>query len=118
MNFGQAVRHCRTVVGLTQVELAERAGLSGSYINKLETGKRNIGGSFLAICAALDISPLTLIFLAMEETEKQKLGRQFQTNFWSFVRADLYLHAKSTQLTEAGINVHNHYRPTARRRST
>lgn len=39
--FGNAVRVARTTAGLTQEELAERAGLDRSYIGGVERGDRN-----------------------------------------------------------------------------
>jgi len=38
-SLGDAIRHYRTEAGLTQAELAERAGLHRSYLSELETGK-------------------------------------------------------------------------------
>jgi transcriptional regulator with XRE-family HTH domain len=37
--LGQAIRHYRTQAGLTQAELAERAGLHRTYLSALENGK-------------------------------------------------------------------------------
>lgn len=37
--FGPAVQEFRTRAGLTQAELAERAGLHRSYLSSLENGK-------------------------------------------------------------------------------
>jgi transcriptional regulator with XRE-family HTH domain len=39
--FGDAVRKARTAAGLTQEELADRAGLDRSYIGGVERGDRN-----------------------------------------------------------------------------
>lgn len=38
-SLGQAIRHFRTELGLTQAELAERAGLNRTYLSALESGK-------------------------------------------------------------------------------
>jgi transcriptional regulator with XRE-family HTH domain len=38
-DLGAAVRHFRTLAGLTQAELATRAGLHRSYLSELESGK-------------------------------------------------------------------------------
>lgn len=40
--FGRRVREHRLALGLTQQELADRAGLHRSYIGEIELGKRNI----------------------------------------------------------------------------
>jgi transcriptional regulator with XRE-family HTH domain len=38
-SIGDALRHYRTAVGLTQAQLAEMAGLQRSYLSELESGK-------------------------------------------------------------------------------
>jgi transcriptional regulator with XRE-family HTH domain len=38
-SLGDAIRHYRTEAGLTQAQLAEKAGLQRSYLSELETGK-------------------------------------------------------------------------------
>lgn len=39
--FGRAVREVRMAAGLTQEELADRAGLDRSYMGGVERGERN-----------------------------------------------------------------------------
>ena len=39
--FGSAVRDRRTAAGITQEELAERAGLHPTYVSMVERGVRN-----------------------------------------------------------------------------
>jgi transcriptional regulator with XRE-family HTH domain len=38
-SLGAAIRHYRLQAGLTQAELAQRAGLNRSYLSELESGK-------------------------------------------------------------------------------
>lgn len=38
-SFGSAIRHYRQEAGLTQEELAKRAGLNRTYLSDLERGK-------------------------------------------------------------------------------
>lgn len=37
-SFGAAIRHYRTQAGLTQAELADRCGITRSYLSRLEQG--------------------------------------------------------------------------------
>ncbi|WP_041527225.1 helix-turn-helix domain-containing protein [Paracoccus aminophilus] len=55
-DFGDLIRRCRQLAGLTQAELAQRAGLETKQISRIETAT-NVPGlnSILALCAALDI---------------------------------------------------------------
>jgi transcriptional regulator with XRE-family HTH domain len=41
--FGRRVRELRVASGLSQEELAERAGLHYTYIGGIERGERNLG---------------------------------------------------------------------------
>ena len=40
--FGQRVRHLRTDQGVSQEDLAHRAGLDRSYVGQVERGERNV----------------------------------------------------------------------------
>jgi transcriptional regulator with XRE-family HTH domain len=41
--FGQAVRQARDKAGLSQEELAHRAGIDRSYMSSIERGGQNVG---------------------------------------------------------------------------
>jgi len=41
-DLGRAVRHARVTAGLTQMELAERLGVSQRWLSELETGRPKI----------------------------------------------------------------------------
>lgn len=53
--FGAALRAARLAAGLSQVQLAERAGIVHSYVSRLESGVRMPASSVLMLlCDALD----------------------------------------------------------------
>lgn len=61
-NFGGAVRMIRTAIGLSQEELADKAGLDRSYIGGIERGERNPTLSVIEkIAGGLDV-PLAELF--------------------------------------------------------
>lgn len=59
---GTRIRERRHAVGLKQATLAERAGISASYLNLIEHNRRRIGGKvLLGIARALDVEPSLLV---------------------------------------------------------
>lgn len=55
--FGSAVRRARNDQGLSQVELAARAGVGRPWLSELETGKRTAElGRALSVLSALDLA--------------------------------------------------------------
>lgn len=60
--LGELIRRKRRQIGLTQEELAEKAGISQNYVAKIETGISNIGPKALTkLAIALDIPSDELI---------------------------------------------------------
>ncbi|MFD1342942.1 helix-turn-helix domain-containing protein [Litorisediminicola beolgyonensis] len=58
---GSRIRERRTMSGLKQAELAERAGISPSYLNLIEHNRRRIGGKLLLkIASVLEVEPSVL----------------------------------------------------------
>ena len=60
--FGQRLRELRRSAGLSQEELADRAGLDRTYVSSCERGHRNV--SLITVCsfaAALSVAPATLL---------------------------------------------------------
>ncbi len=56
-SFGAAVRRARKDRGLSQVELARRAGVGRPWLSELETGKRTAElGRALSVLSALDLA--------------------------------------------------------------
>lgn len=60
--FGDAVREFRKQRGLSQEELADRAGLHRTYIGGIERGERNVGLlNIVTLAKALEIDPSELL---------------------------------------------------------
>ena len=49
--FGRRIKELRHKSGLTQVELADKLGLSRSYLADIEAGNRNVGLENLKVLA-------------------------------------------------------------------
>jgi transcriptional regulator with XRE-family HTH domain len=76
MNLGQAIKMCRIRRGVSQEELARRAGYSDSYISFLEQNARDPTISTLSkIAHALDVPLVLLLFLAAEADELNGLDK-------------------------------------------
>ena len=70
MNFSKALKLCRTQKGISKTELAEKAGLSVSYLSLLEQGKRDpVLSTIDSICKALNIPSSIFMFLASDVNE-------------------------------------------------
>ncbi|MEW6539328.1 MAG: helix-turn-helix transcriptional regulator [Pseudomonadota bacterium] len=61
LSFGRAVRCRRAALGLSQEELADRAGLHRNYIGGIERGERNVGiKAVFALAVGLECAPYEL----------------------------------------------------------
>ena len=80
MNLGKAISLCRTRRGLTQSELADRAGLSTSYLSLLEQNKRKDPtlSTIQKLAIALGLPSGILFFLAADKTELSGLEPELQ----------------------------------------
>lgn len=60
--LGQRIRHYRQKLHLTQEQLAERAGVSASFMGHIERGSRAASlETVMQLCAALDVTPNDLL---------------------------------------------------------
>jgi transcriptional regulator with XRE-family HTH domain len=63
--FGRAVREARAETGVSQEELAHRAGVDRSYMSSIERGEQNVGlMSMHRVASALGITLSELILNA------------------------------------------------------
>ncbi len=70
LNFGRSIKICRLQRGLSQENLAKRAGISVSYLSLLEQNKRDPSLSTIqAISDGLRVPVSILAFLGSEPSE-------------------------------------------------
>jgi transcriptional regulator with XRE-family HTH domain len=66
--FGAAVKNCRSRLGISQIELARRAGLHRTYVCDIERGARNPSlESIEKLSHALEITTATLFSYALKK---------------------------------------------------
>jgi CheY-like chemotaxis protein/DNA-binding XRE family transcriptional regulator len=74
-HFGAAVRLRRDHLGISQEELAGRAGLHRTYISDVERGARNVSlESIYRLATALEV-PLSALFAQLEELSNEHPSR-------------------------------------------
>ena len=62
LSFGDSLRNLRTKAGLSQEELAERAGIDRSYLGGIERGEHNLALiNIIKIAKALNLLPHKLL---------------------------------------------------------
>lgn len=60
--LGDRIREVRRTAGISQEELAERAGLHRTYVGGVERGERNVGVlNLIQIARALNVKPAELL---------------------------------------------------------
>jgi len=70
MNLGKSIKLCRTNRGLSQGELADKIGLSVSYVSLIEQGKRDPAISTVEkIATALGVPLSLLTFLGADPAD-------------------------------------------------
>lgn len=68
--LGRWVRRLREQRGMTQREVAQKAGVSAAFLSQLENDKKDASGDTLqSIAAALGINSMTEFFYLVERTE-------------------------------------------------
>ena len=83
--LGRRVRQQRTMCGLTQEELAEKSGISCSFVGHIERGEKKFSiGTLVALCNAMRISPNYLLQDSLDVAvlnESVDLGQQNKALF-------------------------------------
>lgn len=69
-SLGIAVKTVRNMRNITQRELAQRSGLSPSYIGAIEMDKRDVTWQTIRkLCFGLEVNPALLIFLTQDDPD-------------------------------------------------
>ncbi|MFH1371737.1 MAG: helix-turn-helix transcriptional regulator [Planctomycetota bacterium] len=74
-SFGAVVRQRRQEMGLSQEELAAKAGLNRTYIGDIERGTRNVAlVNIFRLALALEIKP-SFLLMSIEKRVRKTGGR-------------------------------------------
>lgn len=77
MNLGKSIHTCRVKRGLSQAELARRAGCSVSYLSMLENSKRDPTMSTVqSIASGLGVPVEILFFLGADRGELAGIDKE------------------------------------------
>jgi transcriptional regulator with XRE-family HTH domain len=83
IDFGKRVKIKRQALGFTQEQLAERVGLTYSYLGSIERGERNVSlGNIVALAQALNVPPKELLPNPEQQENLQakiELGKKLKT---------------------------------------
>lgn len=121
--LGKAIKSIRIARGLTQQELASRAGMSrqGKSIALVEQGRRSVSLEALnQIGLALDVPPACLAILGSSPIAGNKAASEFQQSLQKLISA---LISAQSAATESARNLESDgrtaevKRPAARRKS-
>ncbi|WML92521.1 helix-turn-helix transcriptional regulator (plasmid) [Thiothrix lacustris] len=78
MNISHAIKLCRTARGMSQMDLAEKANISTSYVSLIEGGKRDISISMVEnIATALDTTAEIILFMAADKEKLVNIDAKF-----------------------------------------
>lgn len=81
MNIGKRIKEARLALEMTQDELAERAGIAGTYVSRIERGERDPSwGMAVRLATALGVE-LTFDTPVLDE-RRLRAWRMFETA-WS-----------------------------------
>lgn len=82
MKIGKALKLCRSAKDLSLEAVAERAGISVSYLSRLENDKREPTLSIVGkVADALGVPTALVVFLASEAHELKGLDKKTEKRF-------------------------------------
>ncbi len=111
--IGKAIRAQREKIGISQIELAERAGLHRTFINNIERGAKNLSlESLVSIADALELTASGLVIEAEELAKntssaiKVLLIEDNPADIFMFKRCvNLTAHTATVQVLQTGQEV-------------
>ena len=76
MDFGKFVRVARTTIGITQIELANKLGVTRSYICDIEKGRQSVGLKVaIQIAKQAGLSEKVAVMLCLQDMlDKSKIA--------------------------------------------
>jgi transcriptional regulator with XRE-family HTH domain len=118
--LGKRIAHRREELGMTQKQLADRAGVSVPFLSEVENGKRNISmGKLLSIADELDTTTDYLARGTRSESRSRTadkfppdLSNAAEENGWSYTEAKTLLQVRELVLerrTPSGIEAPKTY---------
>jgi transcriptional regulator with XRE-family HTH domain len=82
MDIGRIIKKCRQLRNLTLDSLANKTGLSKSYLSLVESGKREVSmKSLQKVARVLNIPMYLLIYLAAENNEVKEMSGALKSKF-------------------------------------
>lgn len=101
MNITNALKLCRTARGLTQKDLAKKAGMSPSYVSLIEKGKRDVSIATLETLAeAMDIPIEILLFMGADQSKLSRLSPELANELSMSILEMLSIAGSPTQVAE------------------
>ncbi len=109
-DFGRRIREARKAKGMTQDELADKIGVSGSFLGHIERGTRVASlDTLVDLCNALETSPSLLLGASLEGLAAEVSLDDELANSRVFLLDFLQLAQQATQRLNA-----NDKKPTAK----
>ncbi len=86
INIATTIRKFRLIKGIKQLDVANKCGISASYLSLIESGKRRINLTMIEkISKALKIPMSVIIFSAYDRKKIKKMDRELYDKFSLFM---------------------------------
>ena len=82
MNIGKTLKLCRTAKDLSLETVAKRAGISTSYLSRLENDKAEPSLALVSkVAEALEVPVPVIIFLASDDNDLKHMDKKMEQRF-------------------------------------